>query len=166
MFGLQQNWIPIGNGQVQGEYPFWMADGRIVYHGCDSLGGGGACGLYWAGAGGGTYHRLSNHESDTAPAGSGTRVAFMSARDGNWEIYVIDMNGGALTRLTNSGTQDGLPTWSPDGKSIAFVSDRGGGWAIWVMNADGSGQRKLFDLEGGYGTGNYDWTSERISWAP
>jgi len=32
------------------------------------------------------------------------------------------------------------------------------------MNADGSNQRKLFDLGGGYGAGEYDWTRERISW--
>ena len=76
------------------------------------------------------------------------------------------MDGSSLKRLTNSSSQDGLPTWSPDGKSIAFVSNRSGPWAIWVMGADGSGQRKLFDLGGGYGTGDYDWTTERISWAP
>jgi LysM repeat protein len=167
MFGVQQNWIPLGNLQVEGRYPFWMADGRIVYNGCDMVSGGGNCGLYWVGAGGGDYHRLSTHESDTAPSGSGTRVAFMSSRDGNWEVYVLEMgSGNAAKRLTNNPAQDGLPTWSPDGKSIAFVSNRDGAWAIWVMNANGSNQRKLFDLGGGYGSGAYDWTSERISWAP
>ena len=166
MFGKQQEWIRIGTTEIQGNYPFWMADGRIVYHGCDFLQGGGACGLYWVGAGGGNYHRLTNHESDTAPAGSQGRVTFMSSRDGNWEIYVVNMDSGSLKRLTNNGAQDGLPTWSPDGKSIAFVSNRGGTWAIWVMDASGGNQRKLFDLGGGYGTGEFAWTNERISWAP
>jgi len=166
MFGKQQEWIRIGTTEIQGEYPFWMADGRVVYHGCDFLQGGGACSIYWVGAGGGNYHRLSDHESDTAPAGSQGRVAFMSSRDGNWEIYVLNMDGGGLKRLTNNGAQDGLPTWSPDGKSIAFVSNRGGAWAIWVMDANGGNQRKLFDLGGGYSSGEYAWTNERISWAP
>ena len=167
MFGVQQNWIPLGNLQVEGKFPFWMADGRIVYQGCDTGGGGGNCGLYWVGAGGGDYHRLTTHERDTAPSGAGTRVAFMSDRDGNWEVYSLDMNGGAAPkRLTQNPAQDGLPTWAPDGKSIAFVSNRGGSWAIWVMNANGSNQRKLFDLGGRYGGGEYDWTTERISWAP
>jgi TolB protein len=94
MFGKNWNWIPMGNAQIQGGYPFWMADGRIVYHGCDQVGGGGDCGLYWVTPDGGGYHRITNHETDTAPSGSGSRVAFMSARDGNWEIYLVDANGG------------------------------------------------------------------------
>jgi LysM repeat protein len=166
MFGMQQEWIRVGNTEIQGEYPFWMSDGRVVYHGCDFLGGGGGCGLYWVGAGGGNYHRLTDHESDTAPAGFQGRVAFMSARDGNWEVYVVNLDGSGLKRLTNSGSLDGLPTWSPDGQAIAFVSNRGGVWAIWVMDISGGNQRKLFDLEGSYGSGDRDWTTERISWAP
>jgi Tol biopolymer transport system component len=163
----QQDWIPFGGtSQVQGEYPFWMANGQIVYHGCDFWGEGAACGLYRVAEGGGNPQRLTMHESDTAPAGSQKRVAFMSSRDGNWEVYVVNMDGSGLKRLTNNSAQDGLPTWSPDGKSIAFVSKRDGAWAVWVMGADGSGQRKLFDLGGGYGSGDYDWTTERISWAP
>jgi LysM repeat protein len=166
LFGKQQDWIKVGTTEIRGDYPFWMADGRVVYNGCDFLGSYTACGLYWVGAGGGNYQRLTTDGTDTAPAGHGTKVAFMSARDGNWEIYRINMDGSGLQRLTENGSQDGLPTWSPDGTSIAFVSNRGGGWAIWVMNANGSNQRKLFDLGGGYGSGGYEWTKERISWAP
>ncbi|NLF11362.1 MAG: LysM peptidoglycan-binding domain-containing protein [Anaerolineaceae bacterium] len=166
IFGKNQDWIRFDNTEIRGEYPFWMADGRIVYNGCDFATGGGNCGLYWVGAGGGNYQQLTNHHSDTAPAGHGTKVAFMSARDGNWEVYSVGMEGGAAKRLTNNEAQDGLPTWSPDGRSIAFVSNRGGAWAIWVMTADGGNQQKLFDLGGGYGGGEFDWTRERISWAP
>jgi TolB protein len=167
MFGKQQDWVPFGTRQVEGDYPFWLANGMIVYHGCQFWGDGGSCGLYWVGAGGeSSPRRLTEHESDTAPAVSGTRVAFMSARDGNWEVHSVNMDGSGQKRLTNNPAQDGLPTWSPDGKSIAFVSRRSGVWAIWVMNANGSNQRKLFDLDGGYGSGSYDWTAERISWAP
>ncbi len=166
MFGKIQAWIPVGNTEIRGEYPFWLADGRVVYSGCDFLAGGGNCGLYWVPSGGGNYTRLTDHNSDTAPAGHGKQVAFMSSRDGNWEVYSVSADGGAAKRLSNNSAQDGLPTWSPDGRSLAFVSNRGGAWAIWVMNADGSNQRKLFDLGGGYGTGAYEWTRERISWAP
>ncbi len=164
--GKSSGWIMIGQIEVRGEYPFWMADNRVVYHGCDFLGEHTNCGLFWVPVTGGNYRQLTTHQSDTAPAGYENRVAFMSARDGNWEVYTVNMDGSSLKRLTNSNSHDGLPTWSPDGKSIAFVSNRGGTWAIWVMEADGSNQRKLFDVGGGYGGGQYDWTRERISWAP
>jgi len=160
------HWIAVGSTEARGEYPFWMADGRIAYHGCDFLNANGTCGLFWVAAGGGEYHRVTNGPNDTAPSGSGNRIAFMSDQDGNWEIYAVNIDGSGLKRLTNNTVRDGLPTWSPDGKSIAFVSDRSGAWSIWVMNADGSNQRKLFDLGGTYGSGNYDWTHERISWGP
>lgn len=164
--GKNSNWIMVGQTEVRGEYPFWMADNRVVYHGCDFLVDHAVCGLFWVPVTGGNYRQLTTHQSDTAPAGYGTRVAFMSARDGNWEVYTVNMDGSGLTRLTNNSANDGLPTWSPDGKSIAFVSNRSGSWAIWAMEADGSMQHKLFDLGGGYGGGEYDWTHERISWAP
>ena len=97
----------------------------------------------------------------------------MSNRDGNWEIYVVREDGTGLKRLTNNASDDGLPAWSPDGKTIAFVSNQGGAWAVWAMNADGSGRRELFDLGGGglkpYWTEmglNYQWIDQRISWAP
>lgn len=99
---------------------------------------------------------MTEHDSDTAPDGFQAKVTFMSSRDGNWEIYTVNADGSALKRLTNNSAEDGLPTWSPDGKSIAFVSTRGGSWAIWAMNSDGSNQRKLFDLGGGYGSGEHD----------
>ena len=166
LFGRNWDWIHFGTAEIRGDYPFWMPDGRVVYHGCDFMVDHAACGLYWVGAGGGEYRRLTTDTSDTAPAGYGSRVAFMSARDGDWDVYTVNMDGGGLKRLTDNSTQDGLPTWSPDGKSIAFVSDRSGAWAIWVMDASGGNQRKLFDLGGGYGSGEFAWTHERISWAP
>ena len=82
-------------------------------------------------------------------------------------------DGTGLSRLTNNASDDGLPAWSPDGKTIAFVSNQGGAWAVWVMNADGSSRRELFDIGGGglkpYWTEmglDYQWIDQRISWAP
>ena len=166
IFGKQQDWIRVSTTEVRGANPFWMPDGQIVYHGCDFLVDHAVCGLFVVPSGGGAYRRLTTDPSDTSPAGYGSRVVFMSARDGNWELYAVNMDGSGLKRLTNNSANDGLPTWSPDGRSIAFVSNRGGAWAIWVMDASGDNQRKLFDLDGGYGSGTSDWIYERISWSP
>jgi len=76
------------------------------------------------------------------------RIAFMSTRDRNFEIYVMDDDGTGQTRLTKSPGFDGLPCFSPDGAQIVFCSDRDPGsdyWAIYVMNADGSNQLPLTD---------------------
>ena len=68
----------------------------------------------------------------------GGKIAFVSNRDGNDEIYVMDAFGGNPINLTNHPSRDREPSWSPDGSKIAFVSDRDGNNEIYVMNADGS----------------------------
>ena len=88
----------------------------------------------------------------------------MSNRDGNWEIYLVSSDGSGLKRLTHNSSNDGLPTWSPDGRTIAFISDEGGTWALWTVSLNGANRRKLFDL-GGPGQAP-DWQHERISWGP
>jgi tetratricopeptide (TPR) repeat protein/Tol biopolymer transport system component len=163
------NVLRSAGGDTFGQDPFWLPDGRIVYRGCDYWAGNANCGLYIISPDSGALPtRLTTDSSDMAPAAHGNKVAFMSIRDGsNWEIYSINTDGSDLKRLTDNGVNDGLPTFSPNGHFIAFVSDEGGQWAIWAMNADGSDRHKLFDLNGGYGSGQeYDWTTERISWAP
>ena len=86
-----------------------------------------------------------NPTADGGPAWSpdGTRIAFNSIRDGNWEIYVMNVDGSGQARLTNNSTNDFDPAWSPDGTRIAFYSYRDGNWDIYVMNADGTGQVRL-----------------------
>ena len=80
------------------------------------------------------------------------QIAFMSERDGNNEIYVMDADGGNQRRLTENRRDDWSPSWSPDGKRIVFVSDRDGhpdvipGWftsEIYVMDADGRNPQNL-----------------------
>jgi TolB protein len=86
----------------------------------------------------------------------------MSSRDGGWEIYAVNLDGSGLKQLTNNSAIDGLPAWSPNGKTLAFVSNQGGPWAVWAMAPDGSNRRKLFDL-GGDGLA-VNWQLESISW--
>ena len=72
-----------------------------------------------------------------------TQIVFASSRDGNYEIYTMDPNGGSLARLTANGAADSQPQWSADGSQIVFATDRDGNAEIYVMNSDGSGQTRL-----------------------
>ena len=79
----------------------------------------------------------------------GKRIAFSSDRKGdfvNFEIYVMDANGGNQQRLTENRSEDEDPSWSSDGKRIAFTSDKKRdfkNYEIYVMDADGGNPQKL-----------------------
>ncbi len=109
---------------------------------------------------GGTWQRLTEDGSSRRPAVSrdGTRIAFESHRDGNWEIYVMDAAGTQTARLTRLAPFDGQPSWSPEGTQIAFASTRQGNLDIWLMNADGTGARDL--------TGDSPAVEDTPAWSP
>jgi TolB protein len=88
----------------------------------------------------------------------GTRIAFVSNRDGNMEVYVMNRDGSNVRRLTNHPAYESTPTWSPNGAQVAFTSDRSGSAQIYIMNAaDGSNVRRLTVSE------RY---ADRATWSP
>jgi len=103
--------------------------------------------------------RLTDHpESDYAPSWSpdGTKIAFQASRDGNYEVYVMDADGGNQTNLTNHDATEVYVSWAPDGTRISFRSYR-----------EGDGQLYVMDLE----TGNIThltegYTAPASAWSP
>ena len=72
-------------------------------------------------SGGGPAQRLtSNAADDNQPVWSpdGTQIAFVSLRDGEHEIYVMDADGLAQKRLTRFPGYDVSPQWVPDGSQL------------------------------------------------
>jgi TolB protein len=82
-----------------------------------------------------------------APAWSpdGKKLALtLSTRDGNLDIYVLDLTSQALTRITDDPAIDTEAQWSKDGQSLYFTSDRAGGPQIYRISlAPGSHPRRL-----------------------
>lgn len=110
--------------------------------------------------------RLTNgagHEKHAIWSPDGTRIAFVSDRDGNDELYVMaapdrtDPGGGEVVRLTDSPEDDWRPAWSPDGTCLAFVSYHNGVSRLYTVNADGSGLLEVAE--------NADWSSAP-TWSP
>jgi Tol biopolymer transport system component len=97
----------------------------------------------------------------------GKRIVFTSLKDGDLDIYTMNVDGTDVKRLTTTAGYDGGPWWSPDGTKIAYrawhpVDSALGSYRelltqrlvrpnrmeLWVMNADGSGQRQITQLGG------------------
>src|SRR6185295_5575607 len=120
----------------------------------------------------GVFTNLTNLTPDqnaTDPAWSpdGTRIAFASNKDGNYDIYSMASDGTDVRQLTWTREEEAEPTWSPDGKWIAYASGylpakmncgfmhtgRGGGDPIsahpdiYLMSSDGSNQTRLTETE-------------------
>lgn len=92
------------------------------------------------------YQTVSVTWFDDSPvwSPSGNRIAFVSIRSGEYEIYVMNSDGSGQTCLTPGWSMCQNPSWSPDGTKLAFESMRPNGvWDIYVVNADGADLKLL-----------------------
>ncbi len=125
-------------------FPQFSHDGkRIAFHvGRD---------VHVANADGGGMRRLTRDpENGMYPSWSpdGKRIVFMSWRSGPTELFTMNADGSAQTKLLGMQEGDVIdPRWSPDGNHIVFVHVRGAMnsavQSIWIVNADGSGAAQL-----------------------
>ncbi|MCY3741909.1 MAG: hypothetical protein OXH00_12880 [Candidatus Poribacteria bacterium] len=79
-----------------------------------------------------------------AKAPTTPKILFTSARDGNYEVYIMNPDGSEKVNLTRHHAHDLGAVWSPTGEQILFVSDRGGKRDLYFMNSDGTNVRRVF----------------------
>ena len=137
----QPAWSPDGSQIVfvskrDGNYELYIIDAACAQHenGCpDDL-----------------YRMTRSVYDDLTPDWSpdGQRIAFMTGRDGNLEIYHAKADGLDIVRLTDNPGVDGFPSWSPDSTTIAFHSEREGNLDIYAMSVDGDQEWRLTFDEG------------------
>ena len=110
----------------------WSDDGRwFLYSQGTFAGDETARADVWIMAADGTGRRnltaaLDGNDGIAAFSPDGSRIVFRSARDGNFDLYLMDRDGGNVRRLTATPARENFPVFSPDGGSIAFSSDRDG----------------------------------------
>ena len=88
------------------------------------------------------------------------RIAFVSNRDGNLAIFVMDDDGRNPRKLSDNPLAEWAPSWFPDGTRIAFTSDknnRAGNQQIYVMEVDRGNPQRLF---------NNDFAEWDPAWSP
>lgn len=85
---------------------------------------------------------------DVSPSRSpgGDWIVFTSNRDGNWELYIANVDGTGQRRVTfNNFAVDTGAMWSPTGERIAFTSNRDGNWNLFLLNLATGAETRVTD---------------------
>ena len=90
------------------------------------------------------------NDADPQWSPDGTKIAFVSDRTGkafdesrNTDVWVVDADGGPLTKISTREQPDNSPRWSPDGRTIAFIgpTEERAHPKIWLAPATGGPSR-------------------------
>ena len=96
--------------------------------------------------------------SDPQVSPDGKRVLFgisyenLEQNRSNNDLYVMNIDGSGLTRITATEQSESGAVWMTGGSKIAFMSaDADGKMQLWIMNADGTDRRQISDVAKGIG---------------
>jgi len=88
---------------------------------------------------------IPNRLRDPKWSPDGQKILFAAdvENNGSSDIYVVNLDGSGLTRLTDNDYYEGSPNWAPDGQKIVYSAEVNDNKDLFIMNMDGSG---LFQL--------------------
>jgi Tol biopolymer transport system component len=76
----------------------------------------------------------------------GTRFAFNSKANGNWDVYTMAIDGSDVRQITTDPANDLAPAWSPDGTQLAYESNQDGNVEIYIISASGGAARNITNM--------------------
>ncbi len=88
----------------------------------------------------------------------GKKIAFLSNRTGNFDVFVLECNGTNQINLSDSPENNSCPSWSPDSSRITYISRVDKGESIFIINTDGTGKIQI--------TNGKDWKDTKPLWSP
>jgi Tol biopolymer transport system component len=125
---------------VQNLDPAWSPTGKAIAFSRSGLASTSrAASLYQLKVGATAPARLTKSpgiDGDVDPVYSpdGRQIAFSSDRNGNDEVYILDLGSFSVAKMTATKDRDVQPTFAPDGSALAYVSDRSGATEIWAQS--------------------------------
>jgi Tol biopolymer transport system component len=99
---------------------------NLTTHSCEETGGDGPI-----------ADGAASVDANEACALAGGKVAFVTNRDGDPEIAAMLADGSDYHSFSTASSNNGKPTWSPDGRQIAYLGEEVG-YQLYVMNYDGT----------------------------
>ena len=103
-------------------------------------------------------HGIGGFNGDPRFSPDGKRIYFSSSRSGNYDVWVMNVDGTLPKQLTTSPYDEGNAYPSRDGKQVAFVRTSPTGYDVWVMGANGGNERQITRL--GNFTFNPAWSKD------
>ncbi len=158
--------VPLNNLFISAKNLLWSDDNQLVFQGCATwLNELDNCGIWITNANDLAPQRVVDNKEAFPMSARAGWLAYISQEDGDWEVYILSLEGGPAVQLTNNDFEDGLPVISPNGDGLAYISKESGAWALWTMNLDGQNKERRFDIDPGRGTIDINqWRNERMSW--
>ena len=129
-------------------YPTLTPDGQTLFFNYDGD-------IWKAASKGGTSMRITSMDGiATNPRVSpdGKWLAFSNSQFGNYDIYLMPLNGGEIRRLTFHSSNDNVESWAWDSKFIYFTSNRHDRMSTYKVNINGGTPLRVFSND------NFDYT--------
>jgi TolB protein len=131
-----------GGGFASFRRPCFAPDGNRIYFSSPTANGSEIVSVNRDGADKKTITQ-GGMNKDPAVSPDGKSIVFCSSRDGEYDFYVMNIDGNNVKRILKSPGLEARPSWSPDGKRVAFTSNRDGNYEIYVCDRDGSNLKRI-----------------------